>query len=85
MSFAILELDLREPAASVDRINTPAGLMWQMRCERCARHSKPYHLLSNACRAHELHCDDHATRDEADLTALLSTVRKPLEVLAVAS
>lgn len=78
MSYAILELDLAAPAASIERVSTPAGDMWTIRCERCHLSPKPRALLSRLLDLHRYHCAEHAAEDAAALTTLLDTAVRPI-------
>lgn len=76
MSYAILELRLEEPAASLER----QGDQWRARCERCGGHSKGFLRISHALAAQHRHGQVHVTREADDLTDLLDTIRRPLGV-----
>lgn len=78
MSFAILELDIRQPAATVHRY----GRGWYVRCDRCGRRCPLVSRLSLALDLHWDHAQRHVENDREDLEDLLDTLRLPLEVVA---
>lgn len=79
MSYAILELHLGQPAATIHRVDTDRGAMWVVRCERCGGASRPRHLISNLLEIQQRHGADHVAAEVTDLEAFLHT-----EVKAVA-
>lgn len=76
MSYAILELHLEAPTASLER----QGNQWRARCERCGGHSKGFLRISHALAAQHRHGRVHIAREAGDLTDWLDTFRHPLEV-----
>lgn len=76
MSFAILELRLHEPPASLER----QGQQWRVRCERCGGHSKGFLRISHALTAQHRHGQVHVEAEAEDLTGLLDSWRRPVDV-----
>lgn len=76
MSYAILELELGAPPASVHRY----GSSWYVVCERCRRRSPLLRYLSLALDLHNTHADKHVEADRQDLEELLSTDALPLAI-----
>lgn len=79
MSYAIFELDIRQPPASLHRRDG----FWYLLCERCDKRSPLTALISEALLIHENHADVHVDDDEAAVQQWLSTSRNPLVVTAL--
>jgi hypothetical protein len=59
MSYAIFDLELEAPPATVLRFKTSEGPWWVVRCELCGRRSTPRPLLSAAMRSQYAHGREH--------------------------
>lgn len=76
MSFAIFELDIRQPPATVHRHHEA----WYVRCDLCGKRSPLAQLLSEALRVHDDHASRHQDDDELDLEQMLFSTRNPCVV-----
>lgn len=59
MSYAIADLHLTQPTATVHRFPNPNVLLWTVCCGSCAKHCKPQPLISLCLAIQHDHAEMH--------------------------